>query len=77
MPLNPLCNKAASNYALVKDKYIQPYWDMDILIYDFKKIDIFNHIILDLPNSYPIYLIDPEIMVNFNKKLAKIDIYMP
>ena len=66
----------ATSYASVIGQTYPTYWDMDTLIYDFKKIDIFNNIILDLPNSYPIYRINPEIMVKSNEKLEKTGIYL-
>lgn len=66
----------ATSYASVIGQTYPTYWDMDTLIYDFKKIDIFNNIILDLPNSYPIYRINPAVMIKSNEKLEKTGIYL-
>lgn len=66
----------ATSYASVIGQTYPTYWDMDTLIYDFKKIDIFNNINLDFPNSYPMYRINPEIMVKSNEKLEKTGIYL-
>lgn len=69
-------NLIATSYASVIGQTYPTYWDMDTLIYDFKTIDIFDNIILDLPNSYPIYRINPEITVKSNEKLEKTGIYL-
>ncbi|WP_368565782.1 hypothetical protein [Acinetobacter bereziniae] len=66
----------ATSYASVIESTYPTSWDMNTLIYDFKKINIFNNIILDLPNSYPIYRINPEIMVKSNEKLETTGIYL-
>lgn len=66
----------ATSYASVIESTYPTSWDMNTLIYDFKKINIFNNIILDLPNSYPIYRINPEITVKSNEKLEITGIYL-
>ena len=66
----------ARQYASIIESTHPTSWDMDTLIYDFKKNDLFNDIKLDLPNSYPIYRINPEMMVKSNEKLEKTGIYL-
>lgn len=66
----------ATSYASVIEQTYPTSWDMDDLIYDLKKMDIFQNITLDLPESYPIYRINPSIMVKSNERLERTGIYL-
>ncbi|NAR49098.1 hypothetical protein GPS60_16275 [Acinetobacter haemolyticus] len=66
----------AKSYASIISNTYPTYWNLDELVIDYPEDDIFHEINLVLPDSYPVYRVNPEIIVKSNEKVEKTGIYI-
>ncbi|QFS16372.1 hypothetical protein FHP22_01905 [Acinetobacter indicus] len=66
----------AKNYASIIGRTYPTYWSMDMLSNGYPEADVFHGINLVLPDSYPIYRVNPEIIVKSNEKVEKTGVYI-
>ncbi|ENW97239.1 hypothetical protein [Acinetobacter dispersus] len=66
----------AKSYASIISNTYPTYWNIDELVIDYPEADIFHEINLVLPDSYPIYRVNPEIIVKSNENVGKTGIYI-
>lgn len=66
----------ANQYASILESTYPTTWDKGFLAKEFPHLELFNNINVNLPESYPIYRINPEVKVKSKEKLIKAGIYI-
>lgn len=66
----------ANQYASVIRNTYPTYWSMDILSDNYPEADIFHGVNIILPNSYPVYRVNPTVTAKSGEKLERTGIYL-
>ena len=66
----------AKSYASVIESTYPTYWDKGFLDKEFPHLELFHNINVKLPESYPIYRINPAIIAKSDEKLKRTGIYL-